>query len=798
MSTIQVTDPLSLISIEAGLVGNPSTQEGAEGTSELDVDQRSVKIGEPVPIVFARRVNEAGGILISPGATEARFENDAADNVTAWYHLVLSEGQIDPIPVSDVLQRACRVGTFTQTYNRRAGTWEPGNFITQWNPNIAKPEASYICGSIGLYPNMSTLSFQVTIDAGFEYWRRQVHVFIRGGMWVTRLMDDVVGPSNNFADLVRWMLLNSGRVPAALIDTTALSDTARFLEVNNFTCNCWLQEAENYGDFIAKWAPYFLIGESNAGGKKGLRPLLPVNADGTIKTTAITPEYVFTEDEILPGTFEVEYANWADRQPFVAQMSWRQELGYEAAIIRTAEVRFINEAESGPYESHDMSGFCTNEAHAVKAGAYIIARRKYVIHTIRFSARPQAHNRLLVPGSIIRVLLQRTASGGGPSVHDYIYQVERITKTLAGDVGYECSHFPVDDQSRSIVAQIVTTATGGGVLFDTNTTGVGCDVNSSSDETIPEEEFTELDPEVFNPEDFETVIDDIGFSDGGSGSSGGGVTPDNPSDFKDATPLGPIQSPVAGQPVPIPDDICAGGTVIRVAGNIGDEANAIEEEVDAETGWVIPALPPNELGGSDWNGKFVQFRLVCPNGEEQATEPATNIGALNAANTVFNYYGYSAFSVTITATASAPLLQELCSDNSVVSNDPGNISPYTFTATGNAFFAVTTAGTPTNSPTNWLASAGGPGAGSACGASGNYRRNGVIIIDSGSLFSHSYSAVDYWGGNINMLASTRYSGSHQTTITSIVLNQNVPGLGNAGDNITDLGLRDYVPYPPTS
>lgn len=556
MSWVKASDPLALLAIQAGQVPNPSTQEGAAGSSRLDVDQRSVDIGEAVPIVFARRRNNAGGVLISPGATEARFSNDTSNNVTASYHLVLGEGRMDPIPVKDVFQRACRVGSHSQTYNRRAGTWTPGNFIVE-RVGFDKPEASYICGSIGLYPDMTTLSFQVTIPNGFDYWRRQVHVFIRGGMWVTRLMDSVTGPSDNFADLVRWMLLNNGRVPAALIDTTALANAAEFLEVNGLTCNCWLQDAQNYGDFISSWAPYFLLGESNIGGKKGLRPLLPVNNDGTIKTTAITPEYVFTEDEIIPGTLDIEYTSWADRQPFVAQMTWRQELGDDAAIIRTAEVRFINSAEAGPYESHDLSAFCTSEAHAVKAGAYIIAKRRYMSHVIRFSARPQSHNKLLTPGSIIRVKLRRTTTGGGPSDHDYLYQVERITKTLAGDVGYECSHFPVDDQVRSIVAQIVTTATGSGVLFDTNSSGIGCDINSPIDNTIPDEEFTVPDIDDFDPGDFETVVDDLDIpeigsgSAGGSGGGGGGSAgedppPENPDDGLDGqTSANPTYPPGA-------------------------------------------------------------------------------------------------------------------------------------------------------------------------------------------------------------------------------------------------------------
>jgi hypothetical protein len=646
MTWLKASDPLALLAIQAGQVQNPSQQNGAVGGGSLDTDQRAISIGEPVPIVFARRRDNAGGVLISPGATEARFENDTSNNVTAFYLLPLSEGRMDSIQVRDVFQRACRTGTFTQTYNRRAGTWQPGNFIVD-RDGFDKPEASYICGSIGLYPDISTLSYQVTIPNGFDQWRRQVHLFIRGGMWVTRLSDNVLGPSDNFSDLARWMLLNSGRVPSALLDTTAFTSAAQFLEANQFRCNIWIQEAENFGDFIAKLSPYFLLGESNNGGKKGLRPLLPVNNDGTINTGPINWSYIFTENEILPGTLEIEYSNYADRQPFVAQMIWRQELEDDAAIIRTAEVRYINTAEVGPYESHDLSGFCTTETHAVKVGAYILSRRVFVSHTARFAARPQAHNRLLSPGSIIRVKLGRNASGGGASEHDYLYQVERIGKTLAGDVSYECSHFPIDSQGRSIIALNVANATGTGILLTSNSTGVGCDINSATDNTIPVESFivpgSEFDIGGFDTGTIvatgagaEIVFDNLDFADLGSGFGGGsgitiggidggggegpGGSEENPSDGGDATPVGPfITEPVPGGPAGVPPEgLCEGAVITRIIGNIGDEGNAISETVQEYT---IPLTPPEELGGSDYNGKFVEFRVTCPNGEEQVIDP---------------------------------------------------------------------------------------------------------------------------------------------------------------------------------
>jgi hypothetical protein len=91
------------------------------------------------------------------------------------------------------------------------------------------------------------------------------------------------------------------------------------------------------------------------------------------------------------------------------------------------------------------------------------------------------------------VQLARDNTTYANSVHDYLYQVERITKTLAGDVSYEATHFPIDDQGRSLIALDVAAAVGTGIILPSGRTGVSCDVNSSSDNTIPAETFTAAD-----------------------------------------------------------------------------------------------------------------------------------------------------------------------------------------------------------------------------------------------------------------------------------------------------------------
>ncbi len=598
MSFLSSSDPLALLAIQAGQINAPADATAAQGTTELDSPQRFAQIGEPVPIVFARFRNSKGGILISPGATEARFENDASNNVTAYYMLVLSEGQLDSIPVKDVFQRACRVGAHTQTYNRRAGTWTPGNFLVQ-RAGKDLPEAPFFCGTVGSYPGISTLSFNVTIPDGFDQYNRQVHLFIRGGMAVTRIYDSVTGPSDNFADLVKWLLVNTSRVPAAMIDNTALLAASTFLEVNGLTCNIEIRESTNYSDLAARLAPYFLLAESSAGGKRGLRPLLPVTGAGAIKTTAITAEYTFTEDTVLPGTLEINYLSLADRQPFVAQVIWRQQLESDIGIIRTAEVRYSGTAETGPYESHDLSTFCTSEDHAVKVGAYILAKRLYTTHTIRFAARPQEHNIIISTGDIIRVQLARDNTTYANSVHDYLYQVERITKTLAGDVSYEATHFPIDDQGRSLIALDVAAAVGTGIILPSGRTGVSCDVNSSSDNTIPAETFTDADGA--DPLELSPSGGGLGFND----SAPTGDTGNADDGLDTGIPIAPLTTSPAGE---IPRTGVALIPPTSICGDAG--VSKIEWYVDGV--WLLTVFPGtsvvyNESFGSDKRPAFLNY-----------------------------------------------------------------------------------------------------------------------------------------------------------------------------------------------
>ena len=478
--SLNISDPLSLLTHQSGLTDPPLVEAAAQAAQDLTAQQRAYRIGDPVPIVFCRRVSGNGGVMVSPGATEARYENDGTTNaLTVSTMVVLSEGELPQIDLADCFIGPCRQGTWAQTYDRRAGTWTPGNFVT----TVAGKDpwsCPYYCGTSGRYEDMTTLSCVNTFVDGSERWEHQLHVFVREGIQITRIIDDTLGPSNNVIDLALYLMDKSGRIPSTLIDTTQMLAAANFTETNGLHFNGVFQESLNLDEWLEQISNDYLLRLVELNGKFGFRPRLPVNVDHTIKTTAIDWEYTFTEDHLLPDGFEIQYIPLSERQPVTLQMMWRQQPEADIGFPRTTQLSYSGEAADGPFEQYDLSGYCTSETHAVKVGAYRLARRKFITHTLRLKVRPANYNSTLTQGDIVRVRLRRETALAALDYHDFLYEIERIEKTASGACIFDLIHFPIDSEGRSLVALEVAAATAPGVTIAAGRSDYSCDDNSST------------------------------------------------------------------------------------------------------------------------------------------------------------------------------------------------------------------------------------------------------------------------------------------------------------------------------
>lgn len=533
--------PLAVLPYETGLVEPPLEQVAAKGSNPLATPQRAIVIGDPVPIVFCRRRNGVGGVFVSPGATEGRYENNDSTNVlTVNLQIVLSEGDMPQLEERDLYQRNCRVGTWAQTYNRRAGTFLPGNFIVAvaTRPFWSCP---VYCGTSGTYADMTTLSYTNTHNDNDDTWDKQVHAFVREGLLVTRVLDSTLGSSDNVIDLSLYLIEKSSRLPLSLIDNAAMLESANFTDVNGLFYNGEFKQSSNLEDWLQQISTAFLLRISDKAGKKGFKPRLPINEDYTIKTTAVDWVYTFTEEDVMADGFEIEYISLVDRRPITAQVLWRQQPDGDIGLIRTAEVRMEGEAIDGPFEQYDLSQFCSSENHAVKVGAFYVAKRKYITHMLRLQVKPSTFNSTLTLGDIVRVQLKRESTPGDVTLYDYVYEVERINRDLSGQVGLDLMHFPIDDQGRSLVAIAVAGITAAGTLLPTGRTDFSCNVNNDTD-ALPDTGGNLPDLPSLPP--YEVPA-------GSEGQPGDG--PDNPPEPPE--PAGLIEGASGPDETPIEDDV---------------------------------------------------------------------------------------------------------------------------------------------------------------------------------------------------------------------------------------------------
>ncbi|ANS03379.1 hypothetical protein [uncultured Mediterranean phage uvDeep-CGR2-KM19-C184] len=564
----------------------------------------------PIVFCRRRAINsvQTGGAMVAPKATEGFFTNDivatevetssswattqANEEISIKLLMVVSQGQIGTIQIRDMFYGDCRRGTYNQAFSARAGSWSPGNTIDDYidfhlSPNqygvyiipaITQNNVWYkagnlvrgrvasgtsggfmfvnltyrehkmptFCGTSGSYSGLTTLSFEITLTGSTD-WNKQISAFVRDGLQVTRIIDNVTGSSDNFADFAKYLMLQSGRLPSDLIDDTSLSIAANFTNANNFLFNGVLTKSQNLSDWLQKTSYNFLLRLTNTNGKFGLRPRLPYNTNYTIKTTAITPEFTFTEDHILGGGFEIDYVSLEDREPVCVVAQWRQQPEADFGLVRTINVRYQGEAASGPFVSMDLSSYCVTENHAIKAATYKLATRKHVTHHLRLKVRERNYNSTLEVGDIVRVRLQRETSEGEIEYHDKVYEIARIEKTFGSLIKYDLTHFPIDSQGRSIVAKAVNDAVGAGNVIDVGRSTHDCDTNSATSTTnVGGSTSTPYDPPPSG--DTENDIPAPGAGDQDSSYPGGVSNPVDPID-EPGQPGSPVIGGYTGTPV---------------------------------------------------------------------------------------------------------------------------------------------------------------------------------------------------------------------------------------------------------
>lgn len=290
---------------------------------------------------------------------------------------------------------------------------------------------------------------------GPEYFL-QLHCFIRDGIQVRRQMQGLaLGPSNSYSDLVLHLMERSSMLQSEQIDYAAMLTAARFCEAYKMRFNGILRETNSLAEWMTRTAPYFLLNPRQVDGKHGLAPVVPIGADNKVSLEPVVPVITLTVEDLV--NYQRSYLNTADRKPTCMVMMFRQQSETGPGQPRTIEVRYPGTAQDGPFQTHDMTDMVTDINHASIVARYILAKRRYVTHTVSCSIG--RHGSFLFPGQIVQIDLGLETTDGEGVTDSKLYEIEEIVEGVNGQVQLELLEFPVDDEGISLIAKDIENGT---------------------------------------------------------------------------------------------------------------------------------------------------------------------------------------------------------------------------------------------------------------------------------------------------------------------------------------------------
>jgi len=306
------------------------------------------------------------------------------------------------------------------------------------------------------YRNLTLVGITGTTAAlrpitGPDYFM-QLHCFCREGIYVKQQLQSMqLGPSNVYSDLVLHLLEQGGMLKTEQIDYQALLYAARFCEQYKLHFNGVLNTTNSGAEWLTRTAPYFLCAPRQVDGKYGLTPVVPIDAQYKISEAAVTPVMTLTTDDIVQDSYSRQYINVRDRRPVCLVMLFREQSETGPGQPRTIEVRYPGTAQEGPFETHDLTEFCVSSTHAAYAARYILAKKRYVEHTVEVSIGRRGN--MLRPGDIVQIDLALDTTEGEGITNSTMYEIEQIGEGIGGAVNLTLIHFPVDDSRVSLIAK---------------------------------------------------------------------------------------------------------------------------------------------------------------------------------------------------------------------------------------------------------------------------------------------------------------------------------------------------------
>jgi hypothetical protein len=310
----------------------------------------------------------------------------------------------------DAPQSATRI---FEVYSGIAEVSHYGDLITRSCDNGPEHEIVYVNESIA---EDTTIGYKGLVMAGLKLRSSnslqtldQLRCYMKEGVQVELLSDGGTGPSNLFTDLVWYLATNKdiglgSVISPELLDRTQLAATGRYLRANRLLFDDVIADSLNFRSFISEKAPSLICYAAIRNGKLSIDPALPVGSD--LKIGAVKPPIaaMFTDGNIIQGSFNLDWLELEERKMFQAAVIFTRSPVNQLSRQETIVVQYNESGATDlPIEEFNLP-HVSSAHHAAMAAKYFLALRKYITHTITFQTLP--YGLALAPGQFIMVAVE--------------------------------------------------------------------------------------------------------------------------------------------------------------------------------------------------------------------------------------------------------------------------------------------------------------------------------------------------------------------------------------------------------